>query len=323
MQIKSLAQKLYPLIGPVIFCVALWSISMELRGYTSGDIWRGIGRIDGLELLLSLLFTFWSYLALSCYDLISFQYIRFQLSVIKIVLAGFIVHTISPMVGFPVLTGGALRYRLYAAWGVPPIQIAQVILFSNWTLWVGCFSVAGLVVLISPSPLPADVDFPIHSLQPLGAICTVLGGIYLWLCARIKAPIRWRSRYLRLPSLQIAVAQIVTFAVDWGLAAAALYSLLGLSSQFDFLDFFGAYVIAMVAGLISTVPGGLGVFETVLIFFLKPFMSNPEILGTILAFRLIYYILPLLIALFALGRFELRQRRRAGEISTGGSSDGA
>ncbi len=309
MKILKSLQKLYPLIGPIIFCLALWSISVELRGYNLSDILTGISGIRGGQVFRSLIFTVCSYLAVSCYDVISFQYIRSSLSMAKIALAGFITYAISPTVGLPFLTGGALRYRLYSTWGISAVQIAQVILFSNLSLWIGLFAVAGLVLLLNPSPIPSDLDFPLHSLQPLGAICTVLAGVYIGLCAWITAPIRFRSRYLHLPSLQIALAQILTFAVDWGFASAALYSLLDLSSDLDFFRFFGIYVIAMVAGLISTVPGGLGVFETVMIFFLSTMMSNAVILGTILIFRLIYYILPLSIALVTLGWFEIQQRR--------------
>lgn len=308
MRIKSLARILSSILGPVIFGLALWSIAIELRGYNFEDVLDGIERIEAGQLLQAFLLTWISYGAVSCYDLISFRYIESELAFPKIALAGFITYAISPTVGFPFLTAGALRYRLYSTWGVTAGQVAQVILFSNLSLWVGLFAIGGLSLSLTSSPIPEALEVPFHSLQPLGGICILITAIYLLLCQRVNSPIQWPSYTFHFPSLQIALAQILTFAVDWGAASAALYSLFSFSDQLSYLEFFGAYVIGMVAGLISTVPGGLGVFETIMIFFLSTFLPNPVILGTILIFRLIYYIIPLGVAILFLGGFEIYQR---------------
>jgi hypothetical protein len=308
MRIKSLARILTSILGPVIFGLALWSISIELRGYDFEDVVHGIERIETGQLIQAFLLTWISYGAVSCYDLISFRYIHSELAVPKIVLAGFITYAISPTVGFPFLTAGALRYRLYSTWGISAAQVAQVILFSNLSLWVGLLPVAGLSILLTSSPIPEELDLPFDSLQPLGGICILVTVIYLLFCQLVKTPIRFWSYKFRVPSLKITLAQILTVAIDWGAASVALYSLFSFSSSFSYLEFFGVYVIGMVAGLISTVPGGLGVFETIMIFFLSPFSTNPVILGTILIFRLIYYIIPLGIAILLLGGVEIYQR---------------
>ncbi len=305
--IKLLLKILPSILGLVIFALALWSISLELRGYNVEDVVEGMQQIESDQQIKAFLFTMISYSAVSCYDIISFRYIRSNLETPKIALAGFITYAISPTIGLPFLTAGALRYRLYSSWGISPAQITQVIIFSNFSLWIGLLAVAGLALCLLSSPIPAELDFPFHSLQLLGAIGILLTLIYLFLCNLISLPIKIGSHNVYIPTLKIALAQILTFAVDWGFASAALYSLFSLSSQFSYLDFFGAYVIAMVAGLISTVPGGLGVFETILIFFLSSLISNPVILGTILIFRLIYYLLPLGIAIILFGGFEIRQ----------------
>ncbi len=308
MRIKSLARILSSILGPVIFGLALWSISIELRGYNFEDLLDGIERIQRSQLLQACLLTWISYAAVSCYDLISFRYIESELAFPKIALAGFITYAISPTVGFPFLTAGALRYRLYSTWGISAGQVAQVILFSNLSLWVGLFSVAGLSLLLTSSPIPEELNIPFSSLRPLGGICVLITVIYLVLCRLTSTPIQFRSYIFHFPSLKIALAQILIFAIDWGAAAVALYSLFSFSFQLSYLEFFGAYVISMVAGMISTIPGGLGVFETIMIFFLSAFLSNPVILGTILIFRLIYYLIPLGIALLLLGGVEIYER---------------
>ena len=294
-------------IGIGILALAIWTIAVQLKEYRPQDVLVGFEGVGGWQLLGAMLLTCMSYTAIAGYDLLAFRYIRHSLSPLKIVFAGLVTYAISPNVGFAFFTGGALRYRLYSPWQVSALEITTVIAFSNLSLWVGIFAIAGAVFFLAPLPLPPQIAIPLGSLQFLGGIFLAISALYLAIAAILRAPLTAGRRSFRFPSLTLAVGQIAIFACDWGCAAAALYLLLNLPASLPFPQFFSVYVVGLGLGLLSTVPGGLGVFETILLFFLAPYADEPTLLARLLVFRSIYYFLPFTIAVAGLGGYELRR----------------
>ena len=308
---KPFSSRIFPLLsslfGSGILALAIWAIASQLADYRFQDVLAGMEGVSGWQLLGALSLTGLSYGAISGYDLLAFRYIRHNLSPFKVAFAGLITYAISPNVGFAFLTGGALRYRLYSIWRVSALEIAEVILFSNLSLWVGVFAIAGAAFLLSPMPLPALVTVPLGSLQFLGGVFFAIAAIYLGLATFVRSPLQWGDKRYRLPSWKLAISQIGVFGCDWGFASAALYVLLNLQESVPFPQFFSVYVVALGLGLLSTVPGGLGVFETVMLYFLQEFSSEPTVLGRLLIFRGIYYFLPFILAVAGLGVCELKR----------------
>ena len=113
---------------------------------------------------------------------------------------------------------------------------------------------------------------------------------------------------MQLPSLQLSLAQILVSSLDWSLAAAVLYTLLPASTPLSYSGFLEIYLLAMSAGVLSNVPGGLGVFETVVLLLLSPQVPAAAVLGSLLAYRGVYYFLPLALATGLLGIYEVHQR---------------
>jgi uncharacterized membrane protein YbhN (UPF0104 family) len=154
------------------------------------------------------------------------------------------------------------------------------------------------------------LDLPLHSTSPLGLIFLITVGLYLLLSFWLRKPLRIRGEEFVLPSVPLSLGLIGVTIVDWGAASGVLYSLLP-DLPLSYLKFFGLYVLAMVAGIVSTVPGGLGVFETVILL-LRPADTLPtEVLGALLTFRCIYYFLPLIVAIGLLLLFEVRRSQRS------------
>ncbi|MBV9123882.1 MAG: bifunctional lysylphosphatidylglycerol flippase/synthetase MprF, partial [Planctomycetes bacterium] len=149
---------------------------------------------------------------------------------------------------------------------------------------------------------------PLTSVRPLGAafLAGALG--YLVLCAWRKQPLRLGKMELVLPSLRLALGQLALGSVDWVLAAAPLYALLPHGQTFSFPTFLCMFLLAQVAALVSHVPGGLGVFETTMVLLLKSSIRPEVALGALLVYRVIYYLLPLVLGMAALGMDELYQR---------------
>ena len=136
-----------------------------------------------------------------------------------------------------------------------------------------------------------------------------IAAVYLAVSAFVRTPLKLGNYSIRPPSLKQALGQIGIFACDWGCAAAALYVLFDVGGAIAFPQFFSMYVVGLGLGLLSTVPGGVGVFETVMLFFLAPFADEPTILAQLLVFRGVYYFLPFAIAVASLGGYELRNWR--------------
>lgn len=268
-----------------------------------------LGTIPRSHLVWALGCTLGSYGAISLYDWLGFVACGAPMAYGKTLFVSLITYTISPTVGLAFFTGGALRYRYYLAWGSGGVTVARVIIFTNVALWLGLGAIAGGLwasgVVTWPPGLGLPWPLSVWPLKVVGWGILALLGLYLLALRQ-----RWPGIPKFLGSEAMAIAQIAVFILDWGLAAAALYGLFGLPETIGFLQFFGIYSLAMVAGLISAVPGGLGVFEVVLLESLGGTFTAPHILSVLLVFRGIYYLLPLAIALVLLGGYEWRSQQR-------------
>lgn len=204
-------------------------------------------------------------------------------------------------------SGTAIRYRFYSRWGISPVQIAKIVAFTHLSFWLGMCAIGGVVFLVDPLTIPTLLNLPFKSVHPLGIIFLAIVALYLLASLWYRKPLRIKGEELTVPSISLSLAIVAVAALDWGLAAAVLYRLLPSTMGLAYLSFFGIFVLALTAGIISTVPGGLGVFETVILLLRPPSVSAPAMLGTLLVYRGIYYFLPFLVAI---GLWLARELRR-------------
>jgi phosphatidylglycerol lysyltransferase len=206
-----------------------------------------------------------------------------------------------------------VRYRLYSAWGLSALQITRVVVFCTLTLWLGFFTLGGAVFLIEPLTLPAAIHLPLTSVRAIGILMLAVVLAYGILTAAKKAPITIREWEIELPSVRLFVSQLTIAALDWMLASLVLFVLLAPGTAISYPEFMAAYLLAQLAGLVSQVPAGLGVFETVIVLMLSARLPANQIFGALLGYRALYYWLPLGTAALLLGLQEiLRKRERLG-----------
>lgn len=259
--VKTLLLRLAgPLVGITLFVLAVAVLRRELQGENVRDIVRDLSAIPPQQLALAVVLTGLSFLALTGYDALAVRYVRKRVPLKRVALTSFITYAFSQALGFPLLTGGSVRFRLYTACGLSPIQITV----AGYLWW------------------------------------TVLGG-------RIIRLGGWR--FVR-PSPALAVRQLALASIDWALAGSVLFALLppGIVS---FPGFLGIFLVAFVAGIVSHVPGGLGVFESIVLLLLGDRLDESVLLGTLIAYRAIYNLLPPLVAAALLGLHELMPTRVA------------
>ncbi|MFN6558824.1 MAG: lysylphosphatidylglycerol synthase domain-containing protein [Nostoc sp. ChiSLP01] len=310
---KKLRINFSSLFGLLLLMLSLWAIARELHEYNYRDILNSLAAIPKSRLSLAIWLTALGYLVMIGYDILGFNYINRSLSWNKIAFTNFISSTFSNTIGFALLSGTAIRYRFYANWGVPAVAIAQVIAFVNFTFWLGMFATAGLIFITNPLTIPTQLHLPFTTVRPIGIFFLLLIAIYLLGSILIKQPLIIRQHEFRFPSLPISLAQIAISSLDWILAAAILYVILTNNTSLSYLDFLGIYLLAMFAGVVSNIPGGLGVFETVILLFLSSKISAVAILGSLLAYRGVYYFFPLLLAAGLLGIYEIKLRLELGK----------
>ncbi|MDZ8104222.1 MAG: lysylphosphatidylglycerol synthase domain-containing protein [Nostoc sp. DedQUE12a] len=311
---KKLRINFSSLFGLLLLMLSLWAIARELHEYNYRDILNSLAAIPKSRLSLAIWLTALGYLVMIGYDILGFKYINRSLSWNKIGFTNFISSTFSNTIGFALLTGSAIRYRFYTNWGVSAVAIAQVIAFVNFTFWLGMFATAGLIFITNPLAIPTQLHLPFATVRPIGIIFLLLIAIYLLGSILIKQPLIIHRHEFRFPSLPISLAQIVISSLDWILAAAVLSVIFPSNTSLFYLDFLAIYLLAMFAGVVSNIPGGLGVFETVILLFLSSKISAVAILGSLLAYRGVYYFFPLLLAAVLLGIYEIKLRSGWGKI---------
>lgn len=302
-------------IGLVLFVVALEVLRLELRTISWHALTTDIVGTPPSRVFAAVVLTALNYVALTGYDLLAFAYIGKRLPQASIAAASFLAYAISNSVGFAMLSGASVRYRFYTRWGVTAGELSRIVFSYSVTFWLGLFALGGLS--LATSQVPEGFGLPSgRALMPVGYLLMLAPLAYV-VAARVRrAPLRlWRLE-LPLPSMRIAVAQLALSAVDWALAGAVLYVLLP-PSPLSFLPFLGSFLVAILLGMVSHVPGGLGVFEGLMVLLLEPYLTSAELLPALVVFRAVYYLLPLSVALVGLVADEAWQRRgQVGRLAT-------
>ena len=288
-------QALPAIAGVILFVVAVAVLRVEIRTISWSAL---IGSVLGMprdRLLIAALLTVINYAALTGYDFLAFAYIRRRLPRAKIALTAFLAYAFSNTIGFAMLTGASVRYRFYSRWGVTAGELSKIVFSYSVTFWLGLFALCGISLIA-------------NDIIAAGAALIALPIGYVAACAIRREPIRIGRIIVPLPRPRLAVGQLALSSLDWLLAASVLFVLLP-DGALPFITFAGLFLIAILIGMISHVPGGVGVFESVMVLLLSPYLDSSAVLPALVVFRAIYFLAPLIVALVALVIDEAWQRR--------------
>ncbi|HEX4962107.1 MAG TPA: bifunctional lysylphosphatidylglycerol flippase/synthetase MprF [Thermoanaerobaculia bacterium] len=307
--------KLTPFLSLAFFGLALWLLHGELKGFRYRDVFNFFGQLPASRVLLAVAFTIAGYFALTGYDTLAIRYIGKEVAYWKIALASFAGYAFSNTLGMPLFTGTPLRARLYSGWGLTALDIARIVLLSYATFWLGFLGLAGVAFLLEPIAVPARLHLPVASARPVGALFLGIVLAYLILTVVRRRPVVLKGMELAIPRPGMGLMQIAVASLDWSLAGAVLYALLPEDWNITPFHFLGVFLFAQVAGLLSHVPGGLGVFESMMVLLL-PELPHPQLLAAMVAYRAVYYFMPLLVAAVSLGVHEIvRRRHQVGRLA--------
>ena len=283
--------------------VAFW-LHHLLGKYHWSDILARVQAISNTKLLRAAFFTCAGYSCLTLYDALAVRFAGARVPYPRVALISFMGYAIGHNVGFNSISGGAVRYRAYTALGLSAGQIATIIAFGTLTFFLGASVLLGLSLLTNAGMSGSVLH--VHAWLALLGGGILLAGVaaYLWLVCTRHAPLNFRKIVIPVPKPRVAFAQIGISCVDMLCATSVLYVLLPREAEIGFFAFAGVYLIALAAGAVSNVPGGIGVFEFVLLL-LMPSVPTDRLLGALIAYRAIYYFAPFAIALVLLGAHEV------------------
>jgi len=318
------------LVGIGVSAAAVWVLWKQIQVLKFDAVVAQFHELSGASILLALACTAGAYLTLSIYDSTAFQYIKREMRFLRIMLVSFISYAFSHNLGFGAVTGNSVRYRFFSQWKVPLVDIARVVVFGGTAYVLGIVTIAGLLILVNAENLAIATKLPVSSAYLIGVGAALVGSVYLiWSLAKWPT-INLKGVQLPPPGLGIVTTQFAAAAVEWGFAAGALFFLLPVHGGLDYWHFIGIFVIAYVSGMISQVPGGLGVFEAVLLLLLPEQISRETIVAAVITYRAVYFLLPLLIAALLMVTAEVsiqgrvatrwawwRRQRRRGRAQNG------
>jgi uncharacterized membrane protein YbhN (UPF0104 family) len=301
-------------VSLLLLAGAVFVLRSELRDHSAREIMDQLRSFPPLRLVLALAATVLGYLALAGYDALSLAALGRRLPFRRVAYAAFLGYAFANSLPLSVVTGAAVRYRLYSQWGIARTDAARVITLNTVTYAVGLLASAGLAFALQPVLVPGFLRLPLHTARPLGFACLAVVAAYLGWSSRPGRDLRlWRWDLPR-PTLRHAAAQVAVSSADWVFSGAALYVL--LPHRVPFHVFFAVFLLGQIAGLVAQVPAGLGVFEAVMLWGLTPALETPAILIGLVGYRLVYFLLPLVLATGAWAVREGRRwyRRRAGAV---------
>ena len=292
-----------------LFAAALGIIHHRLRGTHYHDIVVQLHQVGFGSVVAAMVLTVLNYIALTAYDALGLRYIGRRLPYRKLAVASFIGYVFSN--NATIVGGSAARYSIYSSFGVSASEVAKLVLFCGLTFWLGLLAVGGFAFVLGPVQVPDMLHryLPFASSRIVGVVLLVVVAAYMLAVAGRRRPLSAFGWELQIPSVSVSAGQIAISAVDWVLAAWVFYVLLPADIHIGFRQYLVMYLLAQGAGLLSHVPGGLGVFETVGLFLLGDLSSVPALTASFLLYRLIYYILPLMLASALLAAHEVLFRR--------------
>lgn len=296
-------------LGVGLFAGALWLLQNELRAYEFQDVAQALAEIPNLRLLLALGLTAANFILLSRVDLLALRFIGRRIRYRKILFASFSGFACSQSLGFPLITSATVRYRLYSNWGVSLREVANIIAFASVTFLLGLCTILGIILIGQPAVPTEVIRLPGAAERSIGLLLLMaVVGYLCWNYFR-EQPLRIFRWTFPLAPIQISLAQIWVAVLDWVLLAAILFVLLP-AGTISYPSLLQIFVLAQLAGILSNVPGGLGVFEAVIFLLLPAAASEDLVLASLIAYRGIYTLLPLLIAAVLLAGHEILQRGR-------------
>lgn len=299
------------------FVLVAWLLFTQARAVEWDEVFTTLASYPLPTLVSAITLALLSLTLYSAFDLLGRHYTGHTLPARTVMRITFISYVFNLNLGS--LVGGvAMRYRLYSRAGLATGVITRVMSLSMLSNWIGYLLLAGAIFGFHAPTLPPGWTIGTAGLRVVGFVLLALAIGYLLLCAAS----RQRSFFLRghelsLPSLPLAALQLGMGASNWLLMGGIIFTL--LQQRIEFLTVVGVLLVGAVAGIISRIPAGLGVLEAVFVVLLSYQLPKHELVAALLAYRLIYFLIPLGlgVVLYLAAEIQTRKSARSGHPTRG------
>lgn len=293
----------------VVVAIALFFLYKTLSGYSPEDLLTSVSQVPLGRIIFAIGFAAASYASLTLFDYLALHYAGRPLAYPKAALASFVSLSLGHNIGLAAFSSGAIRYRFYTRWGASTEEVAKVILFCGVTVALGLLLLTGMALIANAESANELTGIGKTALLALGIASLGLVCLYLLLSAFVRGTLKIRKWEFQLPSLKLAIAQVIVGVVNFSLVAACLHQTLLAMAELSYFKVASAFVIANSAAILTHVPGGLGVIEWVIV----TLFANSELIGAVLAFRFVYYLLPLIVGGSTFAATELYFKANGGK----------
>ncbi|ANY80200.1 hypothetical protein BB934_19850 [Microvirga ossetica] len=294
------------LIAAAAIGLAAFLLYRTLGRYSLDQLVEAVSAVPVPRLLGAAGFAAASYLCLTCFDYLALRYVGKPLPYPKAALASFTALSLGHNIGLAALSSGAVRYRFYSRWGLSTGEVAKVIVFCGITVGLGLLVLGGAALLLRSGLAVEITGLSLPIVIILGIGCLTVPAIYLILAAFVRKTLRIRRLSLEMPPLRLALGQVLIGSINFAFVAACLHQALAAVAEVAYLGVASVYVIANATALVSHVPGGLGVIESVVMYLLP----EKDLIGPLLVFRFVYFLVPLGLGSILFAVTELFYRRR-------------
>jgi uncharacterized membrane protein YbhN (UPF0104 family) len=284
--------------------LAAYVLFRTFQRISIADVFAGMRAVPGGALLVASACAAGAYLTLAAYEVAVVRYVKHCIGRAKPVITALIAFPLGHAVGQAMLSGGALRYRMYTPKGFSAMEVGATVLLCNLPYALGFSLLFDLALVFAAGHLEPLFRISSHWLVLIGCVGLAKDLGYLLFIWYRKAPIQLGGWAVNMPTPRLTLLQIAVGLIDIGLVSSALYLLLPESARIPYLPFLAVYLASVFAGVLSHVPAGLGVLESMLLLLL-PQVPPAQLLASVLLYRVIYEIVPLLVALVLWAGYEL------------------
>lgn len=292
-------------LGIIVLAVVV--VARTFSQISFNDLRSAVAATSGEQIATAFLLTGISFMALTGYDALALRQLKLHVPYPTTALASFTSYAISFTLGFPLITAGTVRYWIYSGKGLSGGKVASLTVIAGLTFWLGMALLIGIGFTVRANGV-SNLDH----LDPLAnriigiAIILAMCGYLVW-AAQGHRRAKIQGFVLELPGFWLTVGQICLGLVDLCAASGVLFALLTPPRAIDYLTFVTVYVFGSLLGIASNAPGGIGVFEATMLKTV-PAHSEAALFASLLLFRIIYYIVPFVLALAMLGAHESIKR---------------
>jgi uncharacterized membrane protein YbhN (UPF0104 family) len=305
----------------IIIAIAITTLVRMLRGVDTGVVLVALAEKPLMQIALAALCVIGSFCTLTFYDLFALRTIGKKHVPYRIAaLSSFTSYVIGHNIGATVFTGGAIRFRIYSDYGLTAIDVAKICFLSGLTFWLGNLFVLGIGMAWHPWAASAMDLLPpsVNRLIALGCLAGIAAYLVWIFTGKGRRQLGQHGWKVFLPSARLTLVQIGIGVADLGFCALAFYLLMPVYPDVDFVSVAVVFILATLLGFASHAPGSLGVFDAAMLVALPQF-TREHLVATLLLYRMLYFVIPFMIAITILGMRELwlnvvrpwREKRKA------------